>query len=213
MGEIRDYLSWHEDYERPGSSLQRRLVIVIRMIRRALDELPPGPVRVVSLCAGQATDLLGALDGHPRAGDVTGRLVELDPRNVEVARRRIGDLGLGDRLEVVEGDAGGSDAYVGAVPADLVLACGVFGNISDADVERTIRFLPSLCAPGAWVLWTRHPRDAALFDRLQGWLVESGLEPVELEVAADSTFGVGANRLVVDAPPLVAGQPLFTFIG
>ena len=213
MGEIRDYLSWHEDYERPGSSLQRRLVIVIRVIRRALEELPPGPVRVISLCAGQATDLLGALDGHPRAPDVTGRLVELDPRNVEVARRRIGELGLGDRLEVVEGDAGRSDAYVGAAPAHLVLACGVFGNISDADVERTIRFLPSLCAPGAWVLWTRHPRDPALFDRLQGWLVDSGLEPVELEVAADSTFGVGANRLVADPPPLVAGQPLFTFIG
>jgi hypothetical protein len=213
MGEIRDYLSWHEDYERPGSSLQRRLVIVTRMIRRALDELPPGTIRVVSLCAGQAADLLGAVDGHPRAGDVTGRLVELDPRNVEVARRRIGALGLDDRLEVVEGDAGTSDAYVGAAPADLVLACGVFGNISDADVERTIRFLPSLCAPAAWVLWTRHPRDAALFDRLQGWLVESGLEPVELEVADDSTFGVGANRLVGDAPPLVAGQSLFTFIG
>ena len=212
MGETRDYLEWHDDYEQPGSPLHRRLQIVIRLIRRALHELPPGPVRVLSICAGQGTDLLGAADGNPRAHDLVGRLVELDPRNVELARLRLDELALEDRLEVVEADAGTSDAYAGAVPADLVLACGVFGNISDADVERTVRFLPALCAPGAFVLWTRHPRDAGLFERLQGWLQESGLEPIELEVADDGTFGVGANRLVVDPPPFEPGQHLFTFI-
>jgi len=212
MGDTRDYLEWHDAYERPGSSLHRRLQIVIRMIRRALHELPAGPVRVVSLCAGQGADLLGAADGHPRAQDLVGRLVELDPRNVRAARLRIDELGLEDRLEVVEGDASASDVYADAVPADLVLACGIFGNISDADVERTVRFLPSLCAPGAWVLWTRHPRDAALYEQLQGWLVDAGLEPIELETADDTTFGVGLNRLVVDAPPFELGHHLFTFV-
>ena len=212
MGDTRDYLEWHDAYERPGSSLHRRLQIVIRMIRRALHELPAGPVRVVSLCAGQGADLLGAADGHPRAQDLVGRLVELDPRNVRAARLRIDELGLEDRLEVVEGDASASDVYADAVPADLVLACGIFGNISDADVERTVRFLPSLCAPGAWVLWTRHPRDAALYEHLQGWLVDAGLEPIELETADDTTFGVGLNRLVVDPPPFELGHHLFTFV-
>ena len=41
-GEPRDYLDWHDDYERPGSHLHRRLQIVIRLIRRALHELLPG---------------------------------------------------------------------------------------------------------------------------------------------------------------------------
>ena len=182
------------------------------MIRRALDELPPGPVRVVSLCAGQGADLLGAADGHPRARDLTGRLVELDPRNVERARPRIDELGLEDASRWSRATPSTSDAYAGAVPADLVLACGIFGNISDADIERTIRFLPSLCAPGAWVIWTRHPRDAELFERLPGLARRtSGLEPIELEVAEDQTFGVGANRLVGDPPPFEPGQHLFTF--
>ena len=212
MGETRDYLDWHDDYERPGSHLHRRLQVVIRMIRRALDELPPGPD------AGREHLRRPGRRHHrarPTATRVrttsTGRLVELDPRNVERARLRIDELGLEDRLEVVAADAATSDAYVGAAPAELVLVCGIFGNISDVDIERTIRFLPSLCAPGAWVLWTRHPRDAGLFERLQGWLVESGLEPIELEVADDTTFGVGANRLVVDPPPFEPGQHLFTF--
>jgi hypothetical protein len=138
-------------------------------------------------------------------------LVELDPRNVERARSRALEVAVD--LEVVEADAGWSDAYGGAVPAHLVLACGIFGNISEADIERTIRFLPSLCAPGAWVLWTRHPREADVLERVQGWLVDSGLEPVEVEIADDRSYAAGANRLVVDPPAFEAGQHLFTFTG
>ena len=209
MGELRDYLAWHDDYERPGSSLHRRLQVVVRMTRRAMDELPAGPIRVVSLCAGQGADILGAAEGHPRAGDLRGRLVELERDNVERARRRAAELGLA--LEAVEGDASTSDAYVGAAPAELVLACGIFGNISAEDIERTVRFLPSLCSPGARVLWTRHARDPALLARVQGWFVDAGMEPVEAEVADDASYGVGLNRLVVEPPPLVPGQHLFTF--
>ncbi len=209
MGELRDYLAWHDGYERPGSSLHRRLQVVIRMTRRAMDELPDGPIRVVSLCAGQGADILGAADGHVRAGDLTGRLVELEHTNVERAREAIAAAGLG--LEVAEGDAGSSDAYLGATPADLVLACGIFGNISPEDIERTVRFLPSLCAPGARILWTRHARDPELLERIRAWFVDAGMEPVEMEVADDASYGVGSNRLAVDPPPLVGGQQLFTF--
>lgn len=209
MDELRDYLDWHDDYERPGSHLHRRLQVVIRLIRGALDELSTGPVRIVSLCAGQGADVLGAADGHPRAGDLVGRLVELDPRNAARARERIAEQGLD--LEVVEGDAASSDLYDGAVPADLVLACGIFGNIGEADIERTIRFLPCLCAPGAWVIWTRHPRDAGLFDRLQGWLVDVGLEPIEVVVDEEQHWAVGAHRLVAAPRPFEPGEHLFTF--
>ena len=210
MGELRDYLDWHDDYERPGTPLYERLQVVIRFLRRAIDEQPPGPVRVVSLCAGQGADILGAADGHPRANDLVGRLVELDPRNATRARERIAAQGLD--LEVVEGDAARADLYEGAVPADVVIACGIFGNISESDIERTIRFLPSLGAPRAWVVWTRHPRDPALFERLRGWLADAGLEPVDLVVEDEQHWGVGANRLVVDPPPFEPGQHLFTFL-
>ena len=209
MGELRDYVRWHDGYERPGSRLHRRLQVVVRYIHRALDELPSGEVRTISMCAGQGIDILTAVEGHPRAGDLTGRLVELDPQNVEIAQARIDELGV--RLEAVAGDASTSSAYVDVVPADLVLACGIFGNVSEEDIERTVRFLPSLCAPGAWVLWTRNPRDADLVARFQGWLEEVGLEQVDVEIAPDGKYGVGVNRLVVEPPPFTAGQHLFTF--
>jgi hypothetical protein len=40
------------------------------------------------------------------------------------------------------------------VPAEIVLVCGLFGNLSDADIRRTIRHLPVLCTDRASVLWT-----------------------------------------------------------
>jgi hypothetical protein len=59
---------------------------------------------------------------------------------------------------VGQGDAALTDAYEGAVVADLLLLCGVFGNVTDEDVETTASNASRLCAPGAVVIWTRHRR-------------------------------------------------------
>jgi hypothetical protein len=53
-----------------------------------------GEVRLISLCAGQGRDLIGVLTGHPRRDDVRARLVELDERNVVLARQVAGLPGV-----------------------------------------------------------------------------------------------------------------------
>src|SRR4051794_39098778 len=128
-----DWVDWHAGYDDPESRLTLRLRIVQEQIRAALDRAPAGPIEVISMCAGQGRDLLEVLPGHPRGVDVRARLVELDPGNVASAR-----AAGAAAVEVIEADAGLVDAYRGRIPAYLVLACGVFGNIIDADVERTI---------------------------------------------------------------------------
>jgi hypothetical protein len=70
-------------------------------------------------------------------------LVELDEHNALLARRAAKGLG---EVEVVAADASMTDAYEGAVPADLVLLCGVFGNTSAQDIANTVSHLPRLCA-------------------------------------------------------------------
>ena len=149
-----DWHEWHDAYDSPDSYLGRRLALVQERIRLALDEAPPGPLTAVSLCAGQGRDLIGALHDHPRRADVRARLVELDDRNVAVARAAARAAGLPD-VEVLAGDASLTDHYAPLVPADLVLVCGVLGNLVDADVERTIDHLAQLCRPGGTVVWTR----------------------------------------------------------
>jgi hypothetical protein len=207
----RDWHEWHRPYDDPGSSLARRLVIVQRFVRAAIDRLAPGPVRVISMCGGQGRDLFGALATHPRRGDVVGRLVELDERNAEAARVAAATAGMGN-VEVRTGDAAVTDAYAGAVPADLVLACGIFGNLADEDVARTIAHLPQLCATGGTVLWTRHRRPPDLTVDIRRWFAEQGFEELEFEAPPETRFGVGAHRLVAAHLPLRAGVRLFAFL-
>jgi hypothetical protein len=208
---VRDWQEWHQEYDQPGSPLHRRLQIVQALIAEAFDRVPPGPIRAVSLCAGQGRDLLGVLADHPRRGDVAARLVELDPRNAEAARAAALDAGLA-AVEVVTGDAGSSDAYVGAVPADLVVACGIFGNVSDDDIAGTIAALPQLCAPSATVLWTRHrhPPDAtpAIRDRF----ATAGFTELAFVAPPDTHFSVGAHQLTAPPQALVPGTRYFEFL-
>src|SRR5687767_8302828 len=77
----QDWQEWHERYDDPRSSMSRRVAIVQRMLRRALDAAPLGPVSLISMCAGQGRDVIGVLTDHPRAPDVRALLVELDARN------------------------------------------------------------------------------------------------------------------------------------
>jgi hypothetical protein len=203
-----DWVAWHADYEDANSLLRRRLAMVQRQIGSFLADFPDSPVRVVSMCAGEARDLLGAVALSDRR-DLVGRLVELNPDLADVARRGCVALGLRD-VEVATGDAGHASAYRDAVPADLVLECGVFGNISDADVERTVRATPQMCAPGATVIWTRHRREPDLTPAIRRWYAESGFEEHAFEPVPDSEASVGV-MVYRGAPVPLADQQLFVF--
>ena len=129
MAVVSEWVEWHRGYEDASGSLARRLAAVREQIRDALDRCPPGEIRAVSMCAGDGRDLLGVLSAHPRRRDVRARLVEQDPDLVARGQARAVDA----PAELVIGDASTTTAYEGAVPADVVLACGIFGNISDED--------------------------------------------------------------------------------
>jgi hypothetical protein len=207
----RDWYAWHDQYADPASPLSRRVAEVRTRVGAALDEARPGRLRAVSLCAGQGRDLIPVLAAHPRGADVTARLVELDPRNVEVARAAVARAGLSG-VEVVHKDAARTDVYAGMVPADLVLACGVFGNITEADVRSTVGHCASLCATGGTVLWTRHRGAPDLVPAICDWFAEEGFAPVAVSSPADGV-GVGAHRFLGTPRPLPSGVTMFEFTG
>jgi len=205
-----DWRAWHAGYENPDSELGRRLALVQAQLRDALDRAPPGPIRAISVCAGQGHDIIGVLAEHPRRADVSARLVELDEQNVLLAQGAARAAGL-DAVEAVAADASMTDAYVGAVPADVVLICGVFGNIAAADIANTIEQLGQLCAAQATVIWTRHRRPPDLVPDIRQAFEHAGFS--EVAFADAPPFGVGVNRLHVAPRPLQLGVKLFDFIG
>jgi hypothetical protein len=208
---LSEWTRWHRDYADPGSALSRRLAVVVSRIREAVRDAPPGDVRLVSVCAGQAYDVVGALRGHPRASDVRGLLVELDPDNVSIARESLAEAGLAG-VQVRRADAAQTSVYASAVPADVLLLCGVFGNVSDEDVHETVVNASRLSAPGATVIWTRHRRAPDLTPAVRGWFAEAGWDEIGFDSPGDASFAVGTHRLAGPPLPYADDLSLFTFL-
>jgi hypothetical protein len=211
MGVVRDWAEWHQAYADPASGLSARLRSVQRHLSRAIDRAPPGSVRLVSLCAGQGHDVIGVLPGHPRRGEVTAMLIEADPRNAALARCRAAAAGL-DQVQVRLADASRPTTFADTLPADVLLLCGIFGNVSDADIERTTAAAPALCAPGATVIWTRHCRPPDLTPRIRAWFTDAGFAEVAFEsLDTPALAAAGVGRLRHATRTALPAEPLFTF--
>jgi SAM-dependent methyltransferase len=155
--------------------------------------------------------VFGVLPDHPRRGDVKAVLVELDPRNVEAARTSAKRTGL-TQVEIIEADAANSDVYAPFAPADIVLACGILGNVTDVDLERTVRSLSMLCRTGGSVIWTRHRLDPDMTPQIRAWFGESGFEELSFDAPDNaSKSGIGTVRLIGPPLPYQPGFRFFTF--
>lgn len=208
----RDWVQWHRQYQDTESALSRRLACVVDCVRRLVSATDPGPVTILSLCAGDGRDVISALTGHERARDARGALIELDPVLAGRARRALADAGL-SRFSVRIADAGSSRAWADLAPADVVLACGVFGNITEADVHRLIRHMPAVCAPGGSVVWTRHRRSPDRTPTIRRWFEDAAFEPGSFVSPGPDSWSVGVQHRPSDAPlqPLPPDLRLFSF--
>jgi hypothetical protein len=103
-------------------------------------------------------------------------------------------------------------SFADALPAAVLLLCGIFGNVSDRDIQRTVEAAPALCHPDATVIWTRHRRPPDLTPRVRGWFAACGFEEIAFDaLATDTLTGVGVNRLRRAAAAALPAGPLFTF--
>jgi hypothetical protein len=225
---------WHAPYDEIRSVQTDRLGTVQDLIALALDAARPGPLKAVSICSGQARDLLPMLINHPRGHDVAVRMIELEPLNASFLYGALGSTDLTD-VEVIVADAGETDAYLGAVPADLVLITGPFANIGPDDLLRTVQMLPQLCAPGATVVWSTYGAGLASLDALREAFAATGFSETALvrpgsvdrsqsatvtatgdpeldgELFEGGAFAAGADRFDGTPADLVPGERLFTF--
>lgn len=95
---------------------------------------------------------------------------------------------------------------------DLLLLCGVLGNIVDADVQRLIRALPQLCAPGARLIWTRHRCAPDLTPQIRDWLIRERFSEHAFISPGPDTWSVGAHTFHGRSESLEHDERLFTFV-
>jgi hypothetical protein len=202
---VTDWRQWHTAYSIDGP-LARRLAVVQEQIGLALDRAAPGRLRLLSLCAGAGRDVLPVLATHPRARDVTGRLVEQDQRLCATAA-----AAAPPTITVVCGDAGTTTAYLDAAPADLLLLCGIFGNVPDDDIRTTVAAVPSLLAAGGTVVWTRHRGEPDITPHLRTWFEQVGVSETAFITRPGDRWSVGVGMRHAEPEPLAPGTRLFTF--
>jgi len=205
----RDWIEWHEQYDDPTSSLSRRLATVGEMIRGTLDAAPAGPIRVLSLCAGDGRDLALGAAGHARAANVEGRLVELDPKLAAQAASNVSTVSTG--LTVLCADAAETAGYVDALPVDLLLLCGIFGNVGLDDIARTVAAVPTMCNVGATVIWTRHRRPPDQTPTIRRWFDDAGCSSAGIVSPGEGSFAVGCERVGRASARTALPTRLFTF--
>jgi hypothetical protein len=210
-----DWVRWHENYE-ASPALKARLLIVREHLSRCFDSQPAGIIQVLSICAGDARDLIGLLAMHPRRMDVKAYLIENNTELVKNGRKVIVEAGFRDQFQFVIADATISSTYLGLVPVDVVLMAGVFGNLRSEEVARLIGSLGLLCKCGGYVVWTRHRRlhnglnQIALIRQL---FSESDFEEVLIEDTSDDSFTIGSHRYKGTGQVLHGGIKLFEFTG
>jgi SAM-dependent methyltransferase len=210
---MRDYLKWHDAYDDPDSDLYWRLRQVQAYIRAALDQIQ-GQLAVLSLCAGDGRDILEVLAQRDDSSRIHTTLIELHPVLAQRAREFAATAALAN-VTVRTIDAGNTTAYAGSVPADLVIMMGIFGNISNDDVRRTIQTAPRLCRPGAVLLWSRSTDGVDRNRSVRGWLIKAGfseLDYKEFDHAQGERAALGAARYDGPMQPLMPGHQIFTFL-
>jgi hypothetical protein len=205
---VTDWQRWHGRYDDPDSDLSRRLAVV----RQQLAELVAGPRvrRILSLCSGDGRDILPVLAEQRAAERPEVVLVELDTTLAATADQRAADLGVA--ATVIVGDAGLVRTWQSVAPVDLLMLCGILGNISDADIRATIGAAPAVLTRGGSVIWTRGAwADLDLRPEIRQWFSQAGFVETAF-VAQPLGYGVGVHRLAAGAPAAALPDRLFTFV-
>jgi len=148
-----DWRAWHRDYDDPGSPVSHRLAEVRARLATVLGA-GSGPVRLLSLCAGDARDTIPVVAASRREVEVC--LVELDVELADSARRAAGAAGI--TVDVRAGDAADPATYADRLPVDALMLVGVLGNVSDEDARTTVAAAASMVASGGTVIWSRSSR-------------------------------------------------------
>lgn len=211
MVNMKDWVKWHKHYDTADSSLKQRLALVQYAVRQSLPRQRTA-YTILDICAGDGRDLIEVLGDYEHKDSLRGLLVEIDPQLVDETQRRAQAADMPHNLKIIQGDASQTHMYKDSIPADLILLCGVFGNISDDDVAKTIQTLPQLCKPGARVIWTRHRRSPDRTDEIRNLFHTNGFDETNFASTDNTTYGVGVHTFNAVVPAMGDNVTMFSFL-
>lgn len=211
MSDLINWRTWHDKYQ-TDEGLKARLETVKSAIKSCLPRDNSKTFTLIDIGAGDGRDIVEALKDYPTPSNVRGLLVEIDQALADKAREALHYAKLTNLL-VRMGDASLLRNYKDQVPVDLVLLCGIFGNISDIDAEKTVKAMPMLLKPGGKVIWTRNRRAPDKTPFIRELFKSNDMREVEFITSENIIYAVGINEYSAsNAVALDEDAHLFTFI-
>jgi hypothetical protein len=207
----RSWTGWPaEAYTR--ERFQQRLLAVQQHLRTNLDEAPAGPIKLISLCAGDGRDVIGVLRTHERRSDVSAWLIELDCQSVAAGIREASIAGLQDAVHFFNADATEFVTYLGMAPADIVLACGVWGHVPAHERGSLVGALAGFCKARGAVTWTRGVScGVTRLNEIEFLFARPKWESVQTSITADKKWAVATYRYVGPPVELPKAGRIFNF--
>ena len=167
---------------------------------------------LLSLCCGDARDILGILPTHPRRSDVLGWLLDCNPTLIDKAKQAIVGQGLASSVSAIVADATMSSSYTETPPANVIILAGVFGSVEHDEIPRLVRNLRTLCASSAFIIWTQHAREGTgQTEQIQKEFVSNRFSSVKLLTTPQAHYYVGLNCYGGPTEGLCQEARLFTF--
>ena len=209
-GSVMDWRAWHEEYDDPTSTLSRRLQVVRARLGEALDSVDAPVPRLLALCAGDARDVIPVLGSRADGHRVAAVVVEKD--EVLAERARAAAAGWLRNVDVRRADAGDVRSFRDVLPVDVLMLCGIFGNVERPTVRHFVGQAPAMVSAGGFVIWTRGakgPDDPR--PEVRRWFTEEGMPEISFD-GPPETYGVGVNRVDASRPHPVDERRLFSFV-
>ena len=210
-----DWFKWHTRYE-ASPLLQARLTLVRAQIAQAIQACPHASIRLISLCAGDGRDVIGTLGNHPRADHTSAYLIENNPALIAHGEGAIAQCDLLTRVQFMHADATRSTTYQAIAPADVLIVCGVFGNVREANTGQMIEHLRCLCRRQGRVVWTRtvaQPRDQRATALIREQFSAAGFHEMTVQHTTPPGIVVATHAYGGDPYTLRPGVTLFEFTG
>lgn len=207
-----NWSGWSEHaYQRP--KYRERLRVVQEQLSECLDQAPHGPVRILSICAGDGRDVIGVLQSHRRRRDVEAFLVELNGQSVSEGVRQVKASRLESVVKFIHADATDYSTYRNLAPCDIVLVSGVWGHVPANDRATLIHALASFCKSGGKVIWTRKiSKGEHRLKEVQSLFDEASWIPVRQSSTSDKKWVVTSHLYRGSALEVPANGRIFTFL-
>ena len=187
---------WHIIYNDKESAPYKRSIITQELVNNYLN-IHKKNIIILSICSGQARDILPAIAGREDKDRITTYLLDIDKDCLEYAQEyaRIHDI---PNVHTINKDASLKESYDDIPKVDLIVICGLFGHLVPEDIATTALFLQTLIEDNATVIWSRNKFFNDHSDNIRNIFWEAKLKKYQYDSFID-VLTMGKSPLVLVA--------------